>query len=75
MSAKVKCDECGDELLTEDFCACHKCYFKLSREKKELERKIERLSFPGGTRINQETPAGRAEAPPDVPTGAGCIHY
>ena len=37
---KVKCDECDSEMLAEDFCACHKCYFKLVRENRELERKI-----------------------------------
>jgi hypothetical protein len=40
MSGTSKCDECNEDLMVEDFIACHKCYFKLVRENRELERKL-----------------------------------
>jgi len=43
MSADIKCDECGSKMGAADFVACHRCYYKLVRENRELETKIQAL--------------------------------
>jgi hypothetical protein len=44
VSGLIKCDECAGDILMEDFVVCHRCYVKMLREKRELERHVERIN-------------------------------